>query len=144
MSQHLRSQPWVQSLQDLAAALPGLVSDRLELLALELHRAGRGIVQIVVLVLTVAILGACAWLAVCVAIALAVVALDLSWPVAMLAVLLVNLVLGWAAMARVRRLLANLGLPATRRHLVFGAAATTSASLHPHARPLSSAPEDGR
>ena len=144
MVQDLRSQPWLQTLQDLLAALPGLVSDRLELLALELHRAGRGIVQIVVLMLTAAILGASAWLAMCVGIALALVALNLSWPAAMLAVLLVNLLLGWAALARVRYLLANLGLPVTRRHLVFGAAAAMPAGLDPHTRPVGRTPEDGR
>ena len=144
MSQDLRSQRWLQILQDLVAALPGLVSDRLELLALELHRAGRSIVQIVVLVLGAAILGVGAWLALCVGIAIALVALDLPWPVVMLVVLLVNLALGWAALARVRHLLANLGLPVTRRHLVFGAAAAASANLHPHPRPVSRQPEDGR
>ena len=144
MNQDLRSQRWLQILQDLVAALPGLVSDRLELLALELHRAGRSIVQIVVLVLGAAILGVGAWLALCVGIAVALVALDLPWPVVMLVVLLVNLALGWAALARVRHLLANLGLPVTRRHLVFGAAAAASANLHPHTRPVSRRPEDGR
>lgn len=144
MSQDLRSQPWLQSLQNLLAALPGLVSDRLELLALELHRAGRGIVQIVVLMLTAAILGASAWLALCVGMALALVALNMPWPAALLGVLLINLVLGWAALARARYLLANLGLPVTRRHLAFGAAAVVPASLHQDTRPVGRAPEDGR
>lgn len=58
MSEDLRSQPWVRTLQDLMAVLPGLVSDRLELLALELHRAGRGLVQIMAPVVATAILGA--------------------------------------------------------------------------------------
>lgn len=123
MSEDLRSQPWVRTLQDLMAVLPGLVSDRLELLALELHRAGRGMVQIMALVLATAMLGATAWLALCSGLGLTLVALGLSWPLALLAVLLVNLALAWAAVSRVRRLLANLGLPATRRHLVFGAEA---------------------
>lgn len=144
MSQDLRSQPWLHSLRELLAALPGLVSDRLELLALELHRAGRGIVQIVVLMLTAAILGASAWLALCVGGAFALVALGLPWPVAMLAVLLLNLLLGWAALARVRFLLSHLGLPVTRRHLVFGAAAAVPTGHHPHLRPLGRTPEDGR
>ena len=144
LSQDLRSQHWLRSLQDLVAALPGLVSDRLELLALELHRAGRGIGQIVVLVLVTAILVACAWLALCAGMALALIAVNLSWPLAMLVVLLFNLVLAWAALARVRHLLANLGLPATRRHLVFGADAAAPASLDPPTRPVRPAPEDGR
>lgn len=141
MSQEVRSQPWVQSLQELVAALPGLFTDRLELLALELNRAGRGIVQIVALVLMVAILGVTAWLALCGGIALTLVALGLSWPLAMLAVLLVNLALGWAAVVRIRHLVAAVDLPATRRHLVFGAGAEAAASGHLHAQPLTTTPE---
>lgn len=144
MSEDLRGPPWVQTLHDLAAALPGLVTDRLELLALELQRASRDIAQIVALVLAAAILGVTAWLALCGGIALALVALGLSWPVGMLAVLLVNLMLGWAAVVRIRRLLAHLGLPATRRHLVFGAGAAEASGGHLHARPLTQTPEAGR
>lgn len=128
MREHPPGQRWVESIQDLVAALPGLVSDRLELFALELQRAGRGIVQILALVLAAAILGVTAWLALCGSVALALVAVGVSWPVAVLAVLLVNLALVWVALARVRRLLARLDLPATRRHLVFGAPATPEGS----------------
>lgn len=144
MSQDLRSQPWLQSLQNLLAALPGLISDRLELLALELHLAGRGIVQIAMLMLTAAILGASAWLALCVGMALAMVALEMPWPAALLSVLLINLLLGWAALARARYLLVNIGLPVTRRHLAFGVAAMLPASLHVRTRPARGTPEDGR
>lgn len=129
MSEDLRSQSWARNFQALLAALPGLVGDRLELLALELHRAGRGMVQIMALVLATAILGSTAWLALCGGLALTLVALGLSWPLALLGVLLLNLALAWAAVSRVRRLLANLGLPATRRHLVFGAEAATAAGV---------------
>ena len=100
MRGQVRRQPWFASLQDLAAAMPDLVSDRLELLALELHRAGRGTVQIEVRVL-----------------------------------------LARAALARIRSLVATLGRPATRRHLVLGAGADAdvAASGHlpgePRARP---------
>jgi len=75
------------------AALPGLVSDRLELLALELHRAARGMVQIMALVVATAILGTTAWLVLCSGIGLTLVALGLPWPLALLAVLLFNLAL---------------------------------------------------
>jgi len=118
--------------------LPGLVSDRLELLALELHRAGQGMVQIMALVLATAVLGTTAWLALCSGLGLALVALGLSWPLALLAVLLVNLALAWVAVSRVRRLLANLGLPATRRHLVFGAEAADAAGVPLHRQPVTS------
>jgi uncharacterized membrane protein YqjE len=65
VSEDPRSQPWVRSLQDLVAVLPGLLSDRLELLALELHRAGRSLVQIMALVLATAILVTTAWFVLC-------------------------------------------------------------------------------
>jgi len=127
----MRSQPWGRTFQDLAAALPGLVSDRLELLALELHRAGRGMLLMTALLLATAILGTTAWLALCSGLGLMLVAVGLSWPLALLAMLLVNLALAWAAVSRVRRLLANLGLPATRRHLVFGAEAAVALHRQP-------------
>lgn len=123
------------------AALPGLLSDRLELLALELHRAGRGMVQILALVLATAMLGTTAWLALCGGLGLALVALGLSWPLALLAVLLFNLALAWAAVSRARRLLASLGLPATRRHLVFGAEAPVAASAPQHRQTVTSESE---
>ena len=136
MHQELRGPPWVRTFQDLVAALPGLVSDRLQLLALELHRAARSLVQITALILIAAILCTTAWLALCSGLGLALVAQGVSWPLALLAVLLLNLALAWAAVRRVRRLLVNLGLPATRRHLVFGAAAATTAGAPPHHQPF--------
>ena len=123
------------------AALPALVSDRLELLALELHRAGRSLVQMMALVAATAVLAATAWLALCGGLGLALVEWGLSWPLALLAVVLVNLALAWVAVSRVRRLLANLGLSATRRHLVFGADAATAAGVALHRQPLNSRSE---
>jgi uncharacterized membrane protein YqjE len=136
MREEPRTQAWVRTLQDLTAVLPGLLSDRLELLALELHRAGRDLVQIVALVLAAAMLGTVAWLALCSGLGLTLAALGLSWPLALLAVLLVNLALAWAAVSRVRRLLATLGLPATRRHLAFGAEAATAAGAPLQGQPF--------
>ena len=141
MSPDPRSQPWVRSLQDLVAVLPGLLSDRLELLALELHRAGRSLVQIMALVLATAILVTTAWFVLCGGLSMALVAQGLSWPLALLAVLPVNLLLAWAAMSRVRGLLANLGLPATRRHLVFGAEAALTAGVQLQRPPFTSSSE---
>jgi hypothetical protein len=129
VSEAPRSQPCVCTLQELLAALPGLATDRLELLALELHRAGRGIVQIMALVVATAVLGTTAWLALCGGLGLTLVSQGLSWPLALLAVVLVNLALAWTALARVRRLLTTVGLPATRRHLVFGADAASAAGV---------------
>ena len=142
MRQDLRGPPWVRTFQDMMAVLPGLVSDRLQLLALELHRAGRSLVQITALVLMAAILCTTAWLALCSGLGLALVAQGWSWPLALLALLLLNLALAWAAVWRVRHLLVNLGLPATRRHLVFGAAATTTAGTPPHHQPFTDRSEE--
>jgi uncharacterized membrane protein YqjE len=141
VSEGLRSQPWARTLQDLVVELPGLVSDRLELLALELHRAGRSMVQIMTLVLATAMLGTTAWLALCGGLGLTLVALGSSWPLALLAVLLVNLALAWVAVSRVRRLLANLDLPATRRHLVFGAEPADGAGVQLHRESFTSLSE---
>ncbi|WP_296491850.1 phage holin family protein [Rhodoferax sp.] len=141
MSEDLRAQPWFRAFQKVMAELPGLVSDRLELLALELQRAGRSLVQIMALVMATAILGTAAWLALCSGLGLTLVAQGLSWPLALLAVLLVNLALAWAAVSRVRRLLASLGLPATRRHLVFGAKAGTAAGVALNRQPFTNRSE---
>ncbi len=99
--------------------LPGLLSDRVELLSLELHRAGKALVQIVALVIATAILGVTAWLVLWGGIVTALVALGLQLPLALLVALVLNLVAAWAAVARARRLLPLLRLPATRRHLMF-------------------------
>lgn len=138
MSDDHRGQPLLRTLQEAVAVSSELVSDRLELLALELHRAGRSLVQITALVLIAGILCATAWLALCSGLGLILVAQGVSLPSAMLAVIVVNLALTWAAVSRVRRLLANLGLPATRRHLVFGA---TLAGVAPDRQPSTRSPE---
>jgi len=114
------------SLRELAQDLQGLVSDRLELLALELQRAGQALGQIVMLIVAAAILGLTAWLALWLSVAGALMALGLDWPWAGVAVLLVNLLACVLALSRVRTLLPKLGLPATRRHLTIHAQAGAS------------------
>ncbi len=140
MNENLRSTPWIRTVQDLVAVLPGLVSDRLELLALELHRAGRDMVQIVAMVVASALLATTAWFALCWGLGLVLVTLGVPLPVALLAVILFNAALAWAAVARARRLISTLGLPATRRHLSFGVgvAAGGSAQRQPTADTLGS------
>ncbi|MDE2079908.1 MAG: phage holin family protein [Burkholderiales bacterium] len=119
---------WLAALHDLARELPGLVSDRIELLSLELRRAGLALAQIVALVVAGAILGLTAWLALWGCIVGALVAAGLPWTGALLAVLLVNLAACAALLLRVRTLLPLLGLPATRRHLTLPPAAAPSPS----------------
>lgn len=121
-----RTPPWWPAVTAFAAALSGLFSDRLELLTLELQRTGRTLVQIAVLVLAAAILGVTAWLALWVAAGFLLVSLGWGWPSAVLSVLLVNALLAFFLIARVVRLLGRLSLPATRRHLIFGAPAMST------------------
>lgn len=99
--------------------LPGLISDRVELLSLELHRAGTALLQIVALLVVAAILCVTAWLVLWAGIVSALLAA--GWPLVLaLAVALVSNIGASAwALFRMRRLLPLLGLPATRRHLTL-------------------------
>jgi hypothetical protein len=110
---------WISQLKGLWQELPGLVSDRVELLSLELQRAGMALVQITVLVVAAAILGVTAWLVLWVAVVGLLVTAGLHWLLALALVLLANLLAAWLAVARVRKLLPSLKLPATRRHLML-------------------------
>lgn len=112
--------------QGLLRELPGLVSDRFELLSLELRRAGSALVKIVVLVLAAAILGITAWLVLWAALVGGLIVLGLHWSAALLVALLINLVAIAVALLWARRLLPLLQMPATRRHL------TPTPSPRPH------------
>jgi len=101
----------------LFADLPGLLSDRVHLLALEMRRASGALGQMVALGLLAAVLFGTAWIALWVGIAAAVVALGVAWPWAVLLVMFVNLAAAAWAMARVKALTPLLALPATLRRL---------------------------
>lgn len=107
----------LQQLQALAGELPGLVSDRVELLSLELKRAAQSLVQVVALTVAIAILGVTVWLALWAALIGLLMASGLPLLAALLLTIGINLIAIAAAVARVRRLLPRLQLPATRRHL---------------------------
>ncbi|MCF8204895.1 MAG: phage holin family protein [Methylotenera sp.] len=108
----------LRQLQDLLQDLPGLVGDRVELLLLELQRAARALVQIVALGVAAAILGVTAWLLLWAGAIRLLMLAGLSMDGALLVALAVNgLALG-VALQRLRRLLPELSLPATRRHLL--------------------------
>lgn len=98
--------------------LRSLVSDRVELLSLELQRATIALTRIAALVVAVVILGVTAWLALWGGIVAGLVALGMPLGWALLATLTVNLLAAWGAVVRIRRLLPQVSLPATRRHLV--------------------------
>jgi uncharacterized membrane protein YqjE len=101
----------------LFADLPGILTDRVRLLSLELQRASNALGQMVALGLLAAILVATAWLAFWVGLAAAFLALGVAWPWIVLLVLFINLsAAAWCVM-RVKRLAPLLALPATLRRL---------------------------
>jgi hypothetical protein len=101
----------------LIADLPGLLSDRVHLLALELRRASGALGQMVGLALLAAILFATAWLTLWAGLVAGFVSLGLFWPWAVLIVLVVNLAAAVWALMRVKALAPLLALPATLRRL---------------------------
>lgn len=113
-------QGWIEALRSIWHELPGLVSDRVDLLALEVQRAGRALAQMVAMVVAAAILGVTAWLALWAGIAVGLVELGLHWSLSLLLVLALNAVTAVLAVMRLRSLLPLLRLPATRRHLAPG------------------------
>ena len=101
----------------LFADLPGLLTDRVHLLSLELRRASNALGQMVALGLLAAILIATAWITLWVGLAAAFLAVGLAWPWIVLLVLFVNLSAAAWAVLRVKALAPLLALPATLRRL---------------------------
>jgi uncharacterized membrane protein YqjE len=101
----------------LIADLPGILTDRVRLLSLELQRASAALGQMVALGLLAAILVATAWLAFWVGIAASFLALGIAWPWIVLLVLFINLSAAIWCVMRVKRLAPLLALPATLRRL---------------------------
>lgn len=146
------AQSLLDSLQALLHELPGMVSDRVELFALELARAGSALARIVAWVVAIAILGITAWLALWTGVVMGLMALGLHWSAALVPVLVINLGAVAVAVSQVRRLVPRLSLPATRRHLTLRRApqhappsvpvpAQSGAAFNPSAP---GAPHDGR
>jgi uncharacterized membrane protein YqjE len=128
------------SIKALWQELPGLVSDRVDLLSLELKRAGVALAQIVVLGVAVAVLGFTAWVLLWGAIVASLVAWGLHLALAMLVALLLNAVAAAVVLARVQTQLALLSLPATRRHLTVKAAVEPLKPSGPPPRTASAMP----
>ncbi len=101
----------------LFADLPGVLTDRVRLLSLELRRASNALGEMVALGLLAAILVATAWIALWVGLAAAFLAVGLAWPWIVLLVLFVNLTAAAWAIMRVKALAPLLALPATLRRL---------------------------
>ncbi len=106
-----------QAVGALFADLPGLLTDRVHLLALELRRASSALGQMVALSLLAAILFATAWITLWVGLAEAFLAVGLAWPWIVLLVLFVNLSAAVWALVRVKALAPLLALPATLRRM---------------------------
>lgn len=115
--------------------LPGLISDRVELLSLELQRAGLALLHMACLAIALTVLGMAAWLILWALVVIGMLAGGLSWASALGVSLVVHVALGWWAVNRIRHLLPALGLPATRRQLMFRAPVPTEGELdeEPHA-----------
>lgn len=97
--------------------LPGLLTDRIDLFSLELHRAGLVLRQTILLGVLVAIFAATAWLVLWSGLVALLVEAGLHWSLALGVAWLANVSAGVVAGRRVVRLLPLLKLPATRRHL---------------------------
>jgi uncharacterized membrane protein YqjE len=117
------------TLQVLWQELPGLISDRVELLSLELRRAGIALAQIVVLVLAAVILAVTAWLVLWGGIVVALVSAGMHTALALLVAVAINLGAAAWAFLRSRRLLPLLSLPATQRHLMIDPSTITRAPV---------------
>lgn len=121
----------------LFADLPGLLTDRVHLLSLELRRASNALGQMVALGLLAAILVATAWIAIWVGLAAAFLAVGLAWPWIVLLVLVINLAAAAWAILRIKALAPLLALPATLRRLTDSDAMARELSHaaereHPH------------
>jgi uncharacterized membrane protein YqjE len=101
----------------LFADLPGILTDRVRLLSLELQRASNALGQMVALGILAAIVFSTAWIALWVGLAAAFLAVGLAWPWIVLLVLFINLSAGIWAVMRVKALAPLLALPATLRRL---------------------------
>jgi uncharacterized membrane protein YqjE len=109
-----------ETVRTIARELPALVGDRVELLSLELQRAGGALARIAALAAAAAIFALTAWLAMWGVLVGLMIATGLHWAAAHAVALLINLAAAAWALWRARSLVELLGLPATRRHLMLG------------------------
>lgn len=122
------------SVQVLLEEARGALRGRIELFSLELRRSGSALVQMAVLALLAALLGSVAWLTLMAALTVGLVHLGLPWAGSLLIVVLLNLGAALAALMRARALGSQLGFPASRRQLHFGARAEGPAPVPPAPR----------
>lgn len=132
---------------DVVHELPGLISDRVTLLSLELHRASRAFAQLAVAGVLALLFGATAWFMIWGGITAGLIEAGLHWAWAIAIAVVVNLLGAWLAVRRAIALAPRLALPATLRHMTLSPRAgdgldadtTTSMPMDPlDGRPLSS------
>jgi Putative Actinobacterial Holin-X, holin superfamily III len=97
--------------------LPGIVSDRVQLLSLEMRRAGQALGLMLALFAAAAVLVSTAWVALWGALFAALVQAGLAWGWAALLVIALNLGAAFFAVRRAIALAPLLALPATVRRL---------------------------
>jgi len=131
------SEPMLETFKGIWREIPGLISDRIELLSAELQRAGLALLHIVVLGMVLSVLGITLWVILWCLVVVGLAVLGLHWISALLIALFVQLVLVAWAVHRVKTLLPLLRLPATRRRLMFTSreAAAKAAAPPPNAPP---------
>ena len=137
---------FLQVLLDLLNELPGIVSDRVQLLTLELRRARQALARIVLLAVAAALLALTAWFALWVGLLIAAIRFEYGWAWMLALILIVNIGGAWFAVARIRRLALFLALPATVRRLTVAPPPRVPRPAPPHpaaARPNPEKTADG-
>jgi len=113
--------PMGQGLKEIWRELPGLLTDRVDLLALEIKRAGAALVKLAMLVVAATVLIVTVWLLAWATAITAMVGAGLPVAVALALMLAVNAAALWWAWLRAQALLKRVNLSATFRHLTdFG------------------------
>ena len=106
-------------LMGLVNDIPGLISDRVRLLALELRRARQSFVQMALMVIVAVILATTAWVAFWAFVAVAIFAMGVPWYGVFLLIVVLNCGGAWIAIRRAQALVEDLTLPATVRCLTM-------------------------
>lgn len=122
----------------LTGELPGLVSDRVHLFALELRRSGVALATIVAWAVAAAVLLTTAWLALWAGLGVAAIRAGWAWGWVVAAIIVLNVVAAALAVQRARALAPLLTLPATLRHLTL--APSPREREEAHAEPVTAVP----
>lgn len=117
-----KSESFLHLIFGLLQELPGIVSDRVHLLTLELQRARQALGQMIALSVAAALMALTAWFAFWIGVTAAAVQAGMAWGWALLIVLALNAGAAWFAIARVMKLATLLTLPATVRRLTVASA----------------------